>query len=128
MGEFRSQWTGIPAIAEVARFAQLPQASGAGVSECYFPAVPKTERGLDCDRGALLRGVFPADPQELRLWLHRFQDSCGATRLTRAFDTSSAGSRVDSVSEGFIAWQYWIFRQCVRKWHDVTTTQQLPAT
>jgi len=73
MGEFRSEWSGMPADAEITPFAQLPQATGAGIRECDFPPVPEAGHGLQRDGGTLVRDVLPLDPQELRLWLHRLR-------------------------------------------------------
>src|SRR6267378_5240389 len=44
-----------------------------------------------CDDRALLRGLLPADRQELRLWLHRFK-SAGRKRLDLPASTPSISS------------------------------------
>jgi hypothetical protein len=60
------------ARAEIAFFPPPASASGAGVGERDFPAVPQARHGLQRDWATLFRGVLPSDPQELWLWLlHR---------------------------------------------------------
>jgi hypothetical protein len=81
MGVLRSDGSRIPALAQIARIAQPPGASGAGVRERDFLAVLEAEDSFQRDYAALLGGVLPPDPQELRLWLHRFQGSRAATTL-----------------------------------------------
>jgi hypothetical protein len=61
------------AQAEVTGLAPPAGASGAGVGEGDPPAMPQARHGLQRDRATLLRGLLPADPQELWLWLHRFE-------------------------------------------------------
>jgi len=60
------------ALAQIAGFPQAPKASGAGMGERDLLAVPQARHGLQRDGGALLRGLLPPDPQELRPGLHRF--------------------------------------------------------
>jgi hypothetical protein len=63
----------MPALAEVAGVAPPPGASGAGVGERDFLAMPKAKNGFQGDRGALPRRVLPPDPHELWLWFHRLK-------------------------------------------------------
>jgi hypothetical protein len=73
-GELRCEWSGMSAFAEIAGVPSPPSASGTGMGQRDFPAVPEARHGLQRDGGALLRCVFPPDSQELWWWrrLHRF--------------------------------------------------------
>jgi hypothetical protein len=80
LGKLRSEWSGMPALAEVAGVTQPPTTTGTRVRERDFSAVPEASHGFQRDCGAPLRGVLPLDPQELRVWLHRSRQR-GNTQL-----------------------------------------------
>jgi hypothetical protein len=73
IGRVRSDGSGMASLAEIAGLSPPASASGAGVCEGDFPAMPQARHRLQCDCGTLLRGLLPPDPQELWLWLHRFE-------------------------------------------------------
>ena len=58
---------------EVAGIPEPSNAAGADMREGDFLAVPEARHYLQPDRGAVLLGFLPLDPQELWLWLHRFK-------------------------------------------------------
>ncbi|MEA2502102.1 MAG: hypothetical protein QOD01_2213 [Actinomycetota bacterium] len=62
LGELRSEWPWMAAVAKIAGIAAPPGAPGAGMCERDLLAVPKARHDLQRDSLALFRRVLPLDP------------------------------------------------------------------